>query len=182
MKRFLSVFLLVGGLLGAGGANATPVTWQINKTWTSNDTAVGSFVYDADTNTYSNINVVLTAAGQPGSPNTLTQSTTSSDSQFTFAQSIAINSPAIKFAGFSSQLSNLGGTITGTASSAGSCFDGSCNALLPINNDAFESFTLVGTPTPTAKAVPSLSEWTLMLLGLMVISMLGWHFHRERSY
>ena len=170
MKRFLSVFLLASGLLLAGGANATPVTWQINKTWQSNDTAVGSFVYDADTNTYSNINVVLTAAGQPGSPNTLTQSTTaSSNSQFTFAQSIAINSPVIFFAGFSSQLSNLGGTITGTPSIAGSCFDGSCTAILPINNDLLESFTLVGTPAPAPTPTPhrsdNFNEFVICFLG-----------------
>jgi hypothetical protein len=30
--------------------------------------------------------------------------------------------------------------------------------------------------------VPSLSEWSQMLLGLMVITIIGWHFHRERSY
>ena len=40
----------------------------------------------------------------------------------------------------------------------------------------------VTAPAPTAQAIPTLSEWTLMLLGLMVISMIGWHFHRERSY
>ena len=31
-------------------------------------------------------------------------------------------------------------------------------------------------------SIPSLSEWTQLMLALMVISMLGWHFHRERSY
>jgi hypothetical protein len=40
----------------------------------------------------------------------------------------------------------------------------------------------IESPAPTAQAVPSLSEWAQFLLGLMVISMLGWHFHRERSY
>lgn len=31
-------------------------------------------------------------------------------------------------------------------------------------------------------AVPSLSEWTQLLLVLMVMTLLGWHFHRELSY
>jgi hypothetical protein len=35
---------------------------------------------------------------------------------------------------------------------------------------------------PLASAVPSLSEWTKLLLALMTITLVGWHFHRERSY
>ena len=31
-------------------------------------------------------------------------------------------------------------------------------------------------------AVPTLSEWTQLLLALMTIMLVGWHFHRERSY
>jgi len=37
-------------------------------------------------------------------------------------------------------------------------------------------------PAPTAAAVPTLSECTQLLLALMVLTMIGWHFHRERSY
>lgn len=40
---------------------------------------------------------------------------------------------------------------------------------------------LIGSP-PTPSAVPSLSEWTQLLLALMVMTVIGWHFHRERSY
>ena len=36
--------------------------------------------------------------------------------------------------------------------------------------------------TPTTQAIPSLSEWTQLMLGLMVMMLIGWHFHRERSY
>ena len=38
------------------------------------------------------------------------------------------------------------------------------------------------TPTPAPQAIPTLSEWNLMLLGLMVLSIIGWHFHKQRSY
>jgi hypothetical protein len=30
--------------------------------------------------------------------------------------------------------------------------------------------------------IPSLSEWAQLLLAFMVLAMVGWHFHRERSY
>ena len=35
---------------------------------------------------------------------------------------------------------------------------------------------------PAAEAVPSLSEWTQLMLGLMVMMLIGLHFHRERCY
>ena len=34
---------------------------------------------------------------------------------------------------------------------------------------------------PTAKAIPSLSEWAQLMLGLMVISMLGWHWRKQQN-
>ena len=37
-------------------------------------------------------------------------------------------------------------------------------------------------PALPASSIPTLSEWIQMLLGLMVIMLIGWHFHRERSY
>ena len=30
--------------------------------------------------------------------------------------------------------------------------------------------------------VPTLSEWAQLMLALLVMSVIGWHFHRERSY
>jgi hypothetical protein len=36
-------------------------------------------------------------------------------------------------------------------------------------------------PASPANSIPSLSEWSQMLLGLMVMMLIGWHFHRERS-
>ena len=41
---------------------------------------------------------------------------------------------------------------------------------------------LNGPPAPTAQAIPTISEWTLMLLGLMVMATLGWYWNRDRSY
>ena len=35
---------------------------------------------------------------------------------------------------------------------------------------------------PTPSAVPTLSEWSQLLLGLLVMTMIGWHFHKQRSY
>jgi len=37
-------------------------------------------------------------------------------------------------------------------------------------------------PADPATAIPLFSEWAQLLLGLMVMMLIGWHFHRERSY
>ncbi len=34
---------------------------------------------------------------------------------------------------------------------------------------------------PTAKAIPTLSEWSQMLLGLMVLTMIGWQWRKQQS-
>jgi len=49
------------------------------------------------------------------------------------------------------------------------------------NTTASNVFWTVGT-SPAPSAVPTLSEWAQLMLGLMVMTMVGWHFHRERSY
>jgi hypothetical protein len=46
------------GVSLAGPAAAIPVTWELqNAVFTSGRTATGSFVFDADTGVYSNINI-----------------------------------------------------------------------------------------------------------------------------
>ena len=45
-------------------AYAVPNTWYLDGVqFNTNTTAVGSFVYDADTNTYSDINIFVTKGG-----------------------------------------------------------------------------------------------------------------------
>lgn len=39
-----------------------------------------------------------------------------------------------------------------------------------------------GASCVTAVAVPTLSEYSQLLLSLMVLSMIGWHAHKQRSY
>jgi len=51
-----------------------------------------------------------------------------------------------------------------------------------LNGNIGLTLTIQQPAAPTAQAVPSLSEWAQLMLGLMVISMIGWHFHKQRSY
>ena len=67
VKRFVALFLLMSGLLVAGGANATSVTWTIPTTALTGDatyTSVsGTFAWDAVNQVVSNVNVTLVAGG-----------------------------------------------------------------------------------------------------------------------
>jgi len=75
-----------------------------------------------------------------------------------------------------------GGGGAGTGNGGGG---GGGSSLIPAGTSAIVSalapyVTLTGSVAPSA--VPSLSEWTQLLLALMVMTLVGWHFHRERSY
>jgi hypothetical protein len=50
------------------------------------------------------------------------------------------------------------------------------------NTDSVTVYVGVAPPAPSPSAVPTLSEWSQMLLGLLVMTLLGWHFHKQRSY
>ena len=39
----------------------------------------------------------------------------------------------------------------------------------------------ISDPAQTAQAVPSLSEWTQLMLGLMVMTMIGWQWRKQQS-
>ena len=48
--------------------------------------------------------------------------------------------------------------------------------------DAF-IFNLSATNnSPVPASIPTLSEWAQLMLALIVMTVIGWHFHRERSY
>ena len=49
------------------------------------------------------------------------------------------------------------------------------------SNSANTLFTYVAVAAPTAQAVPTLSEWAQLMLGLMVISMLGWQWRKQQN-
>jgi len=50
------------------------------------------------------------------------------------------------------------------------------------SSNAISILSGFNSPNPTPSAVPTLSEWSQMLLGLMVMTVIGWHFHKQRSY
>lgn len=116
MKHVLSAILVVGFLTGSMAANAVPITWHLDG-WVFDDggTASGSFVFDASTNTYSDISVVTTTGAvragasygipNPASPglNTFASWVPSLLADFTGTPVIGVN--------WASALTDAGGTI-----------------------------------------------------------------------
>jgi hypothetical protein len=181
VKRFVAVLMMLSGLLVAGGARAVPVTWTIpNTIFTSfsggtitTGSISGTFVWDADTTTASNVNVTVTLNGTP------TVITSAAPILYTylivFANSVSANAP-VGFVDYGS-LTNAGGTVSGVAVYGGLCSvqGGTCNS----SDFGGAMATLTGS---APSAVPTLSEWAQLMLALMAITLVGWHFHRERSY
>ena len=66
MRLVFSLGVVVGMLAWAHVAQAVPITWTINVGFADGGMATGSFVYDADLDTYSSINIVTTGGALPG--------------------------------------------------------------------------------------------------------------------
>lgn len=178
MRQFISVLMLMIGLLAAGSANATPITWNIpNTALTPNQgsftsgSIYGTFSWDADTQTASNINITVMINGN-------TSIITSSVSNFynyyaVFTNSLANGSPTAWVS--IPSLTNSGGTSDAYVVAGFCLVDGaSCDS-----DDYGEAIiTLTGTVPPAPppiKPIPTLSEWAQILMMLMMIGSVGWY-------
>lgn len=199
VKRFLSVFLLTGGLLMAGGvfANVTinavesgadvvfTFSGSLDLTGLGQPTQAGfgsefgsNFVINMDPAT---VNVFYQFAVQTGPSAFATLGAIATSNTFANANASfgVLNSDIFVSQGYtsntpiSSTMTFPGTTLQGLTLVAGTY-------TWTLNNS--QTITLTIGSAPTAKAIPSLSEWTQLLLALMVMTVIGWHFYRERSY
>lgn len=204
VKRFVAALILMGGLLMAGGANAGTAT--VTGTYTSglstltasippantqnnsfpNNSTSGPYKYNFETFTVTQSglysatmtvnNSIQTTWFMSGvfvpSSNPLNPLPTSSYISSYFVNSIN-NSASF------TNLSLVAGQIY-TALVAYGNGTNSTNYTLTINGPGCIEIGSNSCATPVA--VPTLSEWSQMLLGLMVLAMIGWHFHKQRSY
>ena len=163
VTRFISALILAGGLLVAGGANSAelgPLTYncEVNALPSAPNSQISVSGNIGDTYT---INAVGPGFPGPCSGPNYTVSNVVTNSAGPLTNNGPINSMTFTLAASGTTVATLVSSITGSL------------AL---------TFSVAGAPTPTAQAVPSLSEWAQLMLGLMVMMLIGWHFHRERSY
>ena len=151
MKRFVALLMLAGGLLVAGGANAAVIPGS------TFDCTAGN----ADAHTITgNVGDTYTVTESPGVQGNCTGPT------YTVAGVVTNNPATLQSRGqITFTLAAPGTTVARLTNQGG------------ITQDVL-TFIVNG---PTAQAVPSLSEWSQMLLGLMVLSMIGWQWRKQQS-
>jgi hypothetical protein len=152
--------LFVGLLmLCMGGANAFPVTWTLSGvTFSDGGTASGSFIYDADNNTFSTWSVSVAGGDTQAFPPVAYDNSSSSASYFTNAPTLIgalfeLNSSnrQVRLPGVAA-LSDAGGTLAVNiaSSSAAECY----------NCGPFRTYTagnLIGTAAPVITSAASAS-------------------------
>jgi len=165
-RIFLGLIILG---LSAASAAAAPLLWTLSGvTFSDGGAAAGSFVFDASTNTYSNISITTTTGSArtgavyhfrlSAAPSvaTLIVAVTASGGDLTGTPVVALQFPG-------AGLTNAGGTVTSVGGES-SCVDSGCsNGTAPQRNVTGGS--VVGTALPS---VPTLSEWGLGLLALLL--------------
>jgi hypothetical protein len=180
---FCARLALFVGLLAVcvGGANAFPVTWTLNGvTFADGGTASGSFIYDADNNTFSTWSVSVAGGDTQTFPPVTYDNSTSSASYFTNAPTdigalftLNASNRGIRLPG-TSALSDAGGTMAVNIAGGGAaeCFNCSpfrqytggtlTGTAAPVITSASSASYLVGTPvnfvvTTTGSPVPTLT-------------------------
>ena len=156
--------------LVATAAAADPVQWTLNNVaFDDGGAASGSFVYDADSNTYSQVNIVSTAGSTlPGATYIAPLSSVPSNSQSLFAMTAggAVAGEYILGLFTTTARTNAGGTLTINPGNAESrCGNTPCTTTPPPIR-AIAGGTMTGTAV--VAAVPTMTEWATILFGLIL--------------
>ncbi len=190
MKKLLASLALTLSMMGfASTANAVPIKWTlIDIVFDDGGTATGSFVYDAETDTYSNIRI-STTSGDVGTAANLQHRCTAApciafpaDLIFMSAanQTNMTNLPYINFM-LDAPPPNVPTTLAAVPVATATCSNTNCSGNLDDTRMAFAG-ALVGSlyVAPTAPAsVPVLDQWGLMLLASLLGGLTFWRQRRK---
>ena len=164
--KLLTLVVAIAASLFTTAALADPVVWTLNGV-TTNDgkTVTGSFTYDANTNTYSAINI--TSTGGVGPFTAIAPAPASSAGTALFIQTPAgVGQNGIVFS--TGNKTNAGGTLTiTTGAGAGGLY--TCTGVCAGGVYTVGSHITAGTMVGVAPvSVPTMSEWAMILFGLML--------------
>lgn len=172
MARWLAGWALALGL--ATAAHAVPVQWTLdNVAFDDGGTASGSFVYDADTQTYSNIQVSTTSGTSLGSATFAAPCTaapcTAAPGLVVLSESPTTNDLTnVRLLVLQLSLSSLPAapaTLPLAAAREGICPDANCTGSVGEVRSSTGG-SLVGALFVATSAVPTLTEWALALLAV----------------
>lgn len=181
MKRLTCAPIMAAAMLVIPAvAFAVPVDWAVSGTYDDGGTVTGSFTYDRDTNTYSNIAITTTNGG------------TRSGAVYTAVHPDLISIPGTLL------LAGAGGAAAGqpaasllfapildntTGNRAVGGSEGTCGSpCLPIQAPArLVTATLTSIVPPAPAPVPTLAEWAMILFGVMLAGGAAFLIQRRRA-
>ncbi len=157
-------------------ASAGPVVWTLSGvTFSDGGTASGSFVYNADTNTYSSINVTTTTGSVRTGATYLFQNGGGAGAlgMVTVAVANLTGTPDLALS-FSSSLTNAGGARTLTGFEA-TCQNAGCSSqVAPLRNVSGGSIQAAAPPPPGVPLPPT------VILTLTGAGLIGLHQTRRK--
>ena len=167
-------------------ASAKPVTWVLQGvTFSDGGTASGSFVYDADTNTYSSVNITTTTTGTYTGHTyaTVVAGFSSATALLTVTTPSYTTGTPNFYLTFTSPLTDSGGTLTLSVgnnptqdSAEAHCDDVTCNSV-----EAPFRLVVSGGSMSTVASAPALSAPLLALLGALLAGSGLWIVWRQVS-
>ena len=188
--RWLGPFVLGILFAGSGSAQAAPLTWNlVNVSFGDGTTVTGSFVFDADTATFSNLNIATSGGSSVPADNTWFFGTCFSCKLNTFPNSgfLATDQTAADLTGahvislFSIDgelMTNAGGVITLEFFRAGTCLTADCTFYNP---DLPNSTTGSGQFSTSANTAAVPEPATLLLVGGGIAGLKRWRRKRSRG-
>lgn len=168
MKRVCLLALFVVSSLCTPKAQAVPLTWYAQGTYGDGGTLTGSFVFDADTDSYLNIALVTTAGSDLAG---YTYGVLTNGGALTFGALQTAGAPVgshfIQFE-FVSALTNAGGTVSLPANVSN--FEGTCSVAVSCGVTFPGRFISSGSLSTTAPGVPEPATAALVPLALLALA------------
>ena len=166
MKARILGLVAAGLLAGPMATQAAPIQWTLNNvTFSDQSTATGSFIFDADTSTYSSVSITTSAAGTVYTTNELSPFPFGVDATGVslvdnFVPNDNLGKPIVNF-DFLSPLTNAGGVVGLLVGFPG--FEGECSAADCGSGSILRQIV---TGSVNGVAVPEPGSITLLGLGL----------------
>jgi len=121
----------------AAAASASPITWSLSGVTSLGTTITGSFTYNADTNTFSSIDI-MTVGGSviPSETWTVESDTGASGTFLGLVDTSSSNQTGAHLLGlfFASPLTDLGGTVEIYETQQGTCSNATCSSFSVSNS------------------------------------------------
>ncbi|WP_167309523.1 IPTL-CTERM sorting domain-containing protein [Brevundimonas naejangsanensis] len=166
--------------LSSAPAMAVPIQWTIPATpLASAGTIAGTFTYDADTNAYSNLDLKIERSGVTTHFVRVESPSIWDSNRRLLARPAALDGK-VAVLDFTQQLTNAAGNSTLNVVYEGICAESCQGITVQVTSNVSSTVTTSPPPAPPAP-VPTLSEWAMILLGVMLAGGAALTLQRRRQ-